>query len=90
MDSSSTSTTWGVALPNFPLATGDLLHAIENSGLVRAGSTDDAGEYYSMAMASIETFAAVKEYHPLDSTTRRRSFGFHVSRVRGLHVLPVA
>jgi hypothetical protein len=38
-----------------------LLHAVETSGLVRAGSTNDAGEYYSMAMASIVTFANVKE-----------------------------
>jgi hypothetical protein len=51
MDSSSASTTNGVYLPNFSLATGDLLRAIEHSGSVELRSTDDAGEYYSMAMA---------------------------------------
>jgi hypothetical protein len=51
MDPSSASTTNGVYLPNFPLATGDLLRAIEHSGSVEQRSTDDAGEYYSMAMA---------------------------------------
>jgi hypothetical protein len=61
MNSSSASTVNGVSLPNFPLATGDLLHAIETSGLVKKGSTDDAGEYYSMAMASVVPAAAVKE-----------------------------
>jgi hypothetical protein len=51
MDSSNASTTNGVHLPNFPLATGDLLRAIEHSGSVEQRSTDDAGEYYSIAMA---------------------------------------
>ena len=48
---SSTATTNGVFLPNFPLAEGDLRRAIEHSGSVRATSTDDAGEYFAMAMA---------------------------------------
>jgi hypothetical protein len=61
MSSSAASTISGVSLPNFPLATGELLHAIENSGLVDSKSTDDAGEYYSMAMASIVLAAAVRE-----------------------------
>jgi hypothetical protein len=51
----------GVSLPSFPLATGDLLHAIENSGSVERRSTDDAGKYYSMAMASVILAAEVQE-----------------------------
>ena len=58
---SSTATTNGVFLPNFPLAEGDLRRAIEHSGSVRATSTDDAGEYFAMAMASVVRAEDVKE-----------------------------
>jgi hypothetical protein len=61
MDSSTASTTNGVYLPNFPLATGDLLRAIEHSGSVKHTSSDDAGEYYSMAMAKTEPAEQVME-----------------------------
>jgi hypothetical protein len=61
MDSSTASTTNGVYLPNFPLATGDLLRAIEHSGSVKQTSSDDAGEYYSMAMAKPEPAEQVME-----------------------------
>ena len=53
MDSSATSLANGVLLPNYPLASGDLLRAIEHSGSVAPTSTDDAGEYYAMAMAQV-------------------------------------
>jgi hypothetical protein len=61
MDSSTALATGGLSLPNFPLATGDLLHVIENSVSVISTSTDDAGEYYSMAMASVVPAREVKE-----------------------------
>jgi hypothetical protein len=61
MNSSTASTTNGVYLPNFPLATGDLLRAIEHSGSVKQTSSDDAGEYYSMAMAKTEPAEQVME-----------------------------
>jgi hypothetical protein len=51
MDSSNASTINGVYLPNFLLAKGDFLRAIEHSGSVTPTSRDDAGEY-SMAMAT--------------------------------------
>ena len=61
MEPSTASATNGVFQPNFPLATGDLLRAIENSGSVISTSTDDAGEYYAMAMASVVPAGEVKE-----------------------------
>jgi hypothetical protein len=61
MDASNASTTNGVFLPNFPLATGDLLRAIEHSGSVEQASSDDAGEYYAMAMASVKPAEEVME-----------------------------
>lgn len=42
-----------VRIPNFPLAEGNLLHAIENAGSFEATSTDVDGEYFAMAMASV-------------------------------------
>jgi hypothetical protein len=51
MDSSNASTTNGVYLPKFPLVARDLLRAIEQSGSDEQRLTDDAGEYYSTAMA---------------------------------------
>jgi hypothetical protein len=84
MDSSTALATSGLSLPNFPLATGDLLHVIENSVSVISTSTDNAGEYYSMAMASVVPAREVKERAviiiPL-SAPRRGS---------GLYVLSVA
>ena len=61
MDSIATSTAKGVFLPNFPLATGDLLRAIEHSGSVEQTSSDEAGEYYAMAMASVKPAEEVAE-----------------------------
>jgi hypothetical protein len=61
MDSSNSSAPIGVFLPNFPLAAGDLLRAIEHSGSVTATSTDDAGEYYAMAMATVVPAESVQE-----------------------------
>jgi hypothetical protein len=61
MDASATPMTNGVFLPNFPLAAGDLLRAIENAGSVVATSTDDAGEYYAMAMAAVVPTAELLE-----------------------------
>jgi hypothetical protein len=61
MDSSNASTINGVYLPTFPLATGDLLRAIEHSGSVTPTSRDDAGEYYSMAMATTKLAEEVME-----------------------------
>ena len=53
MESSAVSVTNGVLLPNYPLASGFLLRAIEHSGSVLPTSTDDAGEYYAMALAKV-------------------------------------
>ena len=53
MESSLSSTATGVLIPNYPLAAGDLLRAIEHSGSVVSSSTDDDGEYYAMAMAQV-------------------------------------
>jgi hypothetical protein len=53
MESLASSLATGVFLPNYPLASGDLLRAIEHSGSVAPTSTDDAGEYYAMAMAQV-------------------------------------
>lgn len=61
MDVSRGHLTNGVFLPNFPLAEGDLLRAIENSGSVVATSTDDAGEYYAMAMAAVTPAMTILE-----------------------------
>jgi hypothetical protein len=61
MDSSNASTINGVYLPNFPLATGDLLRAIEHSGSVTPTSRNDAGEYFSMAMATTKLAEEVME-----------------------------
>jgi hypothetical protein len=61
MDASNASTTNEVFLPNFPLATGDLLRAIEHSGSVEQASSDDAGEYYAMVMASVKPAEEVME-----------------------------
>jgi hypothetical protein len=61
MDSSNASTTNGVYLPNFPLATGDLLRAIEHSGSVMQTWRDDAREYYAMAMATTKLAEEVME-----------------------------
>lgn len=48
MDSSSSSMSRGVLLPNYPLASGDFLRAIEQLGLVSPMSTDDDGEYRNL------------------------------------------
>ena len=61
MNLSESLVTSEVFLPNFPLAAGDLLRAIEHSGSVVATSTDDAGEYYAMAMASVVPADSVQE-----------------------------
>jgi hypothetical protein len=61
MDSSNASTTNEVYLPNFPLATGDFLRAIEHSGSVKQTSRDDAGGYYVMAMATTKLAEEVME-----------------------------
>lgn len=61
MNFSESLVTSEVFLPNFPLAAGDLLRAIEHSGSVVATSTDDAGEYYAMAMASVVPADSVQE-----------------------------
>ena len=53
MESSSSSNATGIFIPNYPLAAGDLLRAIEHSGSVVSSSTDDDGEYYAMAMAQV-------------------------------------
>jgi hypothetical protein len=59
MDASNASTTNGVFLLNFSLARGDLLRAIEHSE--EQASSDDAGEYYAMAMASVKPAEEVVE-----------------------------
>ena len=63
MDSinTSTATLQGDFLPNSTLATGDLLRAIEHSGSVGQASSDDAEEYYAMAMASLKPAEEVTE-----------------------------
>jgi hypothetical protein len=48
MNSSATSMSDGVLLPNYPLASRALLHAIEQLGLVSPMSTDDDGEYRNL------------------------------------------
>jgi hypothetical protein len=53
MACSSSSNATGIFIPNYPLAAGDLLGAIEHSGSVVSSSTDDEGEYYAMAMAQV-------------------------------------
>ena len=53
MDSSAATVSNGVLLPIYPLASGFLPRAIEHSGSVLPTSTDDAGEYYPMAMAKV-------------------------------------
>jgi hypothetical protein len=61
MNSSNASTTKGVYLPNFPLATGDLLRAIEHSGSAKQTSRDDAGEYYAMPFSTTKLAEEVME-----------------------------
>lgn len=61
MDSTDATLPNGVFLPNFPLASGDLLRAIEHSGSVVPTYSDDAGEYYAMAMAAVVPANEVQE-----------------------------
>lgn len=53
MESLASSLANGVLLPYYPVVSGDLLRAIKHSGSVVPTSTDDAGEYYAMAMAQV-------------------------------------
>jgi hypothetical protein len=81
----------GVYLPNFSMATGDLLRAIEHSGSVKQTSRDGPGEYYAMSMATKKLAEEVMESAiiviPLTAPRARwRSTGFHLCRRRGLHV----
>ena len=39
-------------IPAYPLATGAMMHALENAAPIVAGHTDDEGEYYAMQMAA--------------------------------------
>jgi hypothetical protein len=59
METSSSVNMAEVRIPNYPLAEGDLLHAIEHSGSFHATSTDMEGEYFAMAMARIVPVAEV-------------------------------
>jgi hypothetical protein len=61
MDSTDVITPNGVFLPNFPLASGDVLRAIEHSGSVVPTYSNDAGECYAMAMAAVAPANEVKE-----------------------------
>jgi hypothetical protein len=89
MDASNTSTTNGVYLANFPLATEDLLRAIEHSGSVEQASSDDAGDYYAMAMASVKPAEEVME-SAIIVIPLTRSFGSYLRSGIGLHVFPTA
>ena len=40
-----------ISLPRYPVMEGPLLHAVETASSVMTTSTDDAGEYYAMAIA---------------------------------------
>jgi hypothetical protein len=53
MDTSSSTNAPGVQIPNYSWATGDLSRSIEHSGSVNSTSSEEAGEYYAMAMAHI-------------------------------------
>lgn len=53
METSSSVNVAEVHIPNYPLVDGDLLHAIEKSGRFTAASTEEAGEYFAMAMAQM-------------------------------------
>ena len=61
MDSTDVITPNGIFLPNFPLASGDVLRAIEHSGSVVPTYSNDAGECYAMAMAAVATSNEVQE-----------------------------
>jgi hypothetical protein len=61
MDAAHASTTDGVFLAYYLVATGDLHRAIEHVGSVEQASSDDAGEYYAMAMASVKLALEVME-----------------------------
>ena len=39
-------------IPAYPLATGAMMHALENAASIVAGHTDDEGEYFAMQMAA--------------------------------------
>jgi hypothetical protein len=61
MDSTDVIMPNGVFLPNFPLASGDLLRAIEHSGSVVSTYSDDARECHAMAMAAVVPANEVQE-----------------------------
>jgi hypothetical protein len=62
MDTSSSTNAPGVQIPNYPLATGDLSRSIEHSGSVTSTSSEEAGEYYAMAMAHVVAADMVQAY----------------------------
>lgn len=60
METSSSVNAVEVRIPNYPLAEGDLLHAIENSASFSPTSTEEEGEYFAMAMARMDPAAEVQ------------------------------
>ena len=57
--SSSSSTLTGVCVPVYDLAPGPVLKAVEHASSVACEYSDDAGEFYSMAMAELIEAAQV-------------------------------
>ena len=56
---SSSSMQQGVRLPSYILASGPLLRAMERVSSIRAGSTTERGEEFSVSMACTNTVATV-------------------------------
>ena len=61
MDSTDVIMPNGEFLPNFPLASGDLLRAIEHSGSVVLTYSNDARECYAMAMDAVVPANEIQE-----------------------------
>jgi hypothetical protein len=57
--SSSSSTVAGVCVPVYDLAPGRILRAVEHASSLANEYADDAGEFYSMAMAELLVAAEV-------------------------------
>ena len=67
-------------IPAYPLATGAMMHALENAASIVAGHTDDEGEYYAMQMATSVPAADVPANSvvmiPLDKPLENQALNF--------------
>ena len=93
MDSITASSNSGVSIPSYELVSAIILQALEHASSIEPTFSDEAGEYYAMAMASSSTAVDVQmnvDYFAVDRTAGGGNSGFYFSRCKQKHLHPAS